>query len=192
MYIELNNRRTALYRLYDEAGALLYIGISHQPEVRFEQHADQKEWWPLVDRREVEWFGDRLTAATAEAAAIRSEDPEHNGTYSPRRSRKTIRHVIAADGIEEISMTLARAKLTSLVHKAATGTPIALLNHGRRDAYIVSVEDFEAMQAARHVVQLLDQIAALVASKEGIDEAHAARVLREALDIAKRRALDSS
>jgi prevent-host-death family protein len=188
LYLDLNARRTALYRLYDKTGTLLYIGISHQPEVRFEQHADQKEWWPLVDRREIAWFDDRPSAALAEAAAIRAEDPEHNGTYSPRRSRKSIRHVIAADGIEEISMTLARSKLTSLIRKAEAGSPVALLNHGRRDAIIVSREQYEEIMAIRRIAEFVDRL------KEGdaSNEQAAARVLRDALDTAKRRALDSS
>lgn len=187
MYLDLNDRRTALYRLYDGGDTLLYIGISHQPEVRFEQHADHQAWWPLVARREVEWFDKRPPAAAAEAAAIRAEDPEHNGTYSPRRSRKSIRHVIAADGIEEISMTLARSKLTSLVLKAEAGSPVALLNHGRRDAVIVSREHYEEIMENRRIIQFLEEL-------EGTETPEAtrqARVLREALETAKRRALDT-
>lgn len=188
MYIDLNERRTALYRLYGEADALLYIGISHQPEVRFEQHADQKKWWPLVTRREIEWFDDRPAAAVAEATAIRAEDPEYNGTYSPRRSRKSIRHVIAADGIEEISMTLARSKLTSLIRKAEAGNPVALLNHGRRDAIIVSREQYEEIMETRCIVAFLTRLE----SVNGGDEQSAASILGEALALAKRRALDST
>jgi prevent-host-death family protein len=152
----LDDCRTALYRLYDEAGTLLYIGISHQPEVRFEQHSKLKEWWPQVVRREVEWFDDRPSAATAEAAAIRSEDPEHNGTYSPRRDRRSIRDAVAADGLREISLSLARPKLAGLVRSVEHGAdPIVLLNHGRRDAVIVSVEWFEEVLAVRELLRML-------------------------------------
>lgn len=153
----LDNYRTALYRLYDEAGVLLYIGISHQPEVRFEQHAKLKEWWPQVARREVEWFDDRPSAAVAEATAIRSEDPEHNGTYSPRRDRRSMRDAVAADGLREISLTLARPKLAGLVRSVEDGgDPIVLLNHGHRDAVIVSAEWYEQTLAVRELLRMLN------------------------------------
>lgn len=152
----LDHYRTALYRLYDEAGTLLYIGISHQPEVRFEQHAKLKNWWPQVTRREVQWFDDRPTAAAAEAAAIRSEDPEHNGTYSPRRNWHTARDEVAADGVREVSVSLARPKLSGLVRGVGQGgEPVVLLEHGRRAAVIVSVDFYERALAVRSLMRTL-------------------------------------
>lgn len=152
----LDHCRTALYRLYDEAGVLLYIGISHQPDVRFEQHSKVKEWWPQVARHEVQWFDDRPAAAAAEADAIRSEDPEHNGTYSPRRDRRTVRDAVAADGVREVSLSLARQKIAGLIRSVEDGgEPVVLLNHGRRDAVIVSVEFYEAALALRGLVREL-------------------------------------
>lgn len=140
----LDHCRTALYRLYDEAGTLLYIGISHQPEERFEQHSKSKEWWPRVAQREVEWFDDRPTAAKAEEAAIRSEDPEFNGTYSPRVDRRTLRDAVSEDGVREVSLSLARPKLSSIVRGVAhTNQPVALLDHGRRYAVVVSTSFYE-------------------------------------------------
>jgi prevent-host-death family protein len=145
----LDHCRTALYRLYDDAEVLLYIGISHQPEVRFEQHAKLKDWWPQVTRRDVQWFDDRPSAAAAEAAAIRSEDPEHNGTYSPRRDLRVARDCVAADGLREVSLSLARPKFAGLVRSVeAGGEPIALMNYRSRDAVIVSVEFYELALAA--------------------------------------------
>lgn len=70
--------RTAIYRLYDKTGQLLYIGISHKPDVRWGQHSEEKEWWPEVDRRDVEWLATRASAERAELAAITAEKPLHN------------------------------------------------------------------------------------------------------------------
>lgn len=70
--------RTALYRLYDETEELLYIGISHNPDLRFGQHSQTKPWWSDVAHREVEWHGTRTEAADAEKAAIESERPRWN------------------------------------------------------------------------------------------------------------------
>jgi prevent-host-death family protein len=140
----LDDHRTALYRLYDEADALLYIGISHQPEVRFDQHAMAKEWWPQVARREVQWFDDRPSAAAAEAAAIRAEDPEHNRTYSPRRDCRIVRDAVAADGLREVSLSLARPRIAGLIRSVEEdGVPVVLMNRQRREAVIVPIDFYD-------------------------------------------------
>jgi prevent-host-death family protein len=186
----LDHCRTALYRLYGDADVLLYIGISHQPDVRFEQHSKTKEWWPQVARREIQWFDDRPTAAAAEADAIRNEDPEHNGTYSPRRKRCTIRDGGAADGVYEVSLSLARGKLTALVKSVADdGAAVAFLDHGRRSAYLVSIEEYRRMEEDMRTARALRR---LPDSMRSGGDAEGARILDEALALAKRRALDSS
>lgn len=88
------NGRTALYRLFDQEGGLLYIGISHKPDVRWGQHSEDKEWWPSVDRRAVEWHDTRVDAERAESAAIKAERPMHNVIHvpKPRRPQNTNRH----------------------------------------------------------------------------------------------------
>jgi predicted GIY-YIG superfamily endonuclease len=70
--------RTALYRLYDESGYLLYVGITNDTKVRWSYHARQKAWWPEVHRRAVEWKLTRAEAETAEAGAIGRENPRWN------------------------------------------------------------------------------------------------------------------
>lgn len=83
-------RRTALYRFFDADGALLYVGISCQPEVRFTQHAADKAWWPQVARTEVVWYDDRLAAAAAEAQSILNESPLWNIATPDEDGRYTI------------------------------------------------------------------------------------------------------
>lgn len=140
----LDDHRTALYRLYDEGGALLYIGISHQPEVRFGQHSKVKEWWPRVARREVEWLDDRPTAAKAEEVAVRTEDPEFNNIYSPRIDRRMIRDGVAEDGVQEMSLSLARAKLSELVGAVCHAKQqVALVSRKKRVAVIVGMDFYE-------------------------------------------------
>ena len=72
--------RTALYRFYRSAGSPLYFDITNNIKVRFGQHRREKSWWPDVDHAwtRVEWFDNRDEAETAEMAAIRTEQPEHN------------------------------------------------------------------------------------------------------------------
>lgn len=70
--------RTALYRLLDKDGRLLYIGVSHKPDVRWGQHSESKSWWSEVDQRKVEWHDTRAAAERAELAAIAAERPMYN------------------------------------------------------------------------------------------------------------------
>lgn len=76
--------RTALYRLFDADGRLLYIGIAKNPTVRWQQHARDKAdtWWPDVANKKLEWFDARSEAEAAEVAAIRSEGPPYNDRHS--------------------------------------------------------------------------------------------------------------
>lgn len=74
--------RTALYRLYDTADRLLYVGITNDPKERMKAHAGDKDWWPSVCTRDFEWFASREEAAAAEVIAIREEQPAHNRTHN--------------------------------------------------------------------------------------------------------------
>lgn len=76
-------RLTTLYRLYDKADRLLYIGTSADTQTRWEQHAREKLWWSSVARATVEWHPDRTTAMAAERAAIKAEAPLHNDKATP-------------------------------------------------------------------------------------------------------------
>lgn len=70
--------RTALYRLFDADGALLYIGITISPQDRMKEHSWRKPWWPEVQRSTVEWHDTWHAAAEAEQAAISAEEPKYN------------------------------------------------------------------------------------------------------------------
>ncbi|MEV8523176.1 GIY-YIG nuclease family protein [Streptomyces sp. NPDC052000] len=70
--------RTALYRLRNADGELLYVGISEKPPKRWGQHAADKEWWPEVAGLSLEWFDSRTEALAMEARAIQAEKPRHN------------------------------------------------------------------------------------------------------------------
>jgi len=67
-----------LYRLFDDADALLYVGIGNRPSRRINSHRSLKRWWHQVARTEIEWHPTRTDAERAEAAAIRNEQPLYN------------------------------------------------------------------------------------------------------------------
>ncbi|MFF0166774.1 GntR family transcriptional regulator [Streptomyces prasinus] len=73
--------KSALYRLYDSAGILLYVGISHYPDVRLKEHAGDKLWWHHVARHEISWLDSREEALAAEAKAMLEERPLYNGYH---------------------------------------------------------------------------------------------------------------
>jgi hypothetical protein len=72
------NERTALYRLFDTGGRLLYVGISNDPGFRWKQHQSVKPWWRQVADKQVAWYDTRVLAFQAEALAIHTESPVHN------------------------------------------------------------------------------------------------------------------
>ncbi|MFJ8006123.1 hypothetical protein [Streptomyces fagopyri] len=78
-----NARPAAVYRLYDDAGTLLYIGSAYDPETRAAQHKD-KPWWPDIARRTDEWHPSRHVAYTEETKAIAADKPLHNTAGTPK------------------------------------------------------------------------------------------------------------
>lgn len=89
----------AVYRLFDEHGFLLYVGIAADVKARFAQHSKDKPWWPDVARWEVTWFRDRASAAAEEARAIVEEAPAYNvsGAPVPRKSDEASVERLVAD-----------------------------------------------------------------------------------------------
>src|ERR1051326_2758487 len=70
-----NLRPTTLYRFFDPAGVLLYVGISHRAVMRWGDHGRVRPWWPEVASITVEHFADRKAARAAEVKAIQTESP---------------------------------------------------------------------------------------------------------------------
>lgn len=81
---EKTDRKTSLYRHYDAAGRLLYVGISFSVLTRTAQHAAYSPWWDDVARIDVEGFPNRSEAEAAEVAAIKDEKPLFNKKHAER------------------------------------------------------------------------------------------------------------
>lgn len=67
-----------VYRAYDKAGQLLYIGSTKNWERRQGQHRSKTWWWPAVKRVDVETHPTVAEAREAEALAIAAEHPRMN------------------------------------------------------------------------------------------------------------------
>ena len=74
-------RKTALYRAFAADGPPIYIGISSNWGLRWQQHAAACPWFYDVVRLEVQWFPTKADALVAEAEAIRAERPKYNWTH---------------------------------------------------------------------------------------------------------------
>src|SRR5699024_9013718 len=57
-YSDMVNRETCLYRFYDSAGRLLYVGITMDLSRRLAKHR-QRDWWPDVAEADYEYFPGR-------------------------------------------------------------------------------------------------------------------------------------
>ncbi|MFE2140221.1 GIY-YIG nuclease family protein [Streptomyces sp. NPDC059456] len=91
-------QRTALYRLYNATGALLYVGITCDPERRFGDHTT-KGWWSTVDHGTLKWFNSESLALEAELEAILTEAPKHNiqGTKPYRERQREVALAISPE-----------------------------------------------------------------------------------------------
>ena len=72
---------TAVYRCYDEAGALIYVGATADLPRRLRSHERTSPWWSHTLRIDITWYGSRAEALDAEAVAIRMERPVWNHTH---------------------------------------------------------------------------------------------------------------
>jgi predicted GIY-YIG superfamily endonuclease len=81
----LANLPTALYRFYDNSGQLLYVGITHALERRWQAHKQNQLWWLDVARKEHVWLPNRAEAEAAELKAIQTEKPVWDKSRTPTR-----------------------------------------------------------------------------------------------------------
>lgn len=74
-----------LYRAYDEASVLLYVGEAYNTLVRASGHLDGSHWWDRVRNLTVTPYPSKEAARAAEVIAIREEKPLYNVAHNQRR-----------------------------------------------------------------------------------------------------------
>jgi len=131
---------TALYRLYDADGVLLYVGVTGNLKGRLATHAESKPWWPKVKRKTVEWHETRRSADRAEVQAIRSENPVHNihGRKVPEFNLR--KHLTGAElyelALQKMPPTTLRLRMLELAG-VPTNEALDLMGIGRTHRYRV-------------------------------------------------------
>jgi hypothetical protein len=75
----------SLYRHFDAAGELLYVGVSISAVARLSEHARASRWASQIARVDIERHPTREAALAAEAAAIKAERPRYNTQHNRSR-----------------------------------------------------------------------------------------------------------
>lgn len=131
------SRRTALYRLFDSEGRLLYVGITFNPRNRWAGHSATKSWWKQVVRREIEWHETRYAAEAAERAAILAERPLYNiaGAEEPPPSMapktRRIRSAVLDEDDRELMAAAAQRRKSKAALQEADAELRSLIIKGR-------------------------------------------------------------
>ena len=76
------SERTCVYRIYDNANRLLYVGATTMPFGRLEPHKATTTWFYQASHIELAWFDTLQMAREAEYHAIRDERPFYNIQYN--------------------------------------------------------------------------------------------------------------
>lgn len=77
------SRPHVLYRMFDEDGVLLYVGITDDPVTRFRGHRGIKSWWNQVCTITLERYSSRQELEDAERVAL-AAGTAHNVKHNPR------------------------------------------------------------------------------------------------------------
>lgn len=84
------DRPNSVYRYYDHAGRLIYVGITARGITRQHEHNATSDFWPHVATQQVEHCPDRETALRVERALIEAHRPpfnrQHNGDWERLRA----------------------------------------------------------------------------------------------------------
>ena len=77
-WFAMRKRMTCLYRHFDDAGNLLYVGIALSPLSRLRAHRSRAHWFDDIASITIERFSDLAAARKAERVAAATEGPRFN------------------------------------------------------------------------------------------------------------------
>ena len=104
---------TYVYRLFDEAGQLLYVGISKSAVTRVMQHHEDKPWASEIASYTAKRYTSRESARSAEIEAIKLEGPIYNiydrsKAADRQREREAVFNSITEEQKTEVASMLDR------------------------------------------------------------------------------------
>ncbi|WP_328427855.1 hypothetical protein [Streptomyces sp. NBC_00443] len=86
----------AVYRLYDAAGALLYVGASKDPVHRWADEHRHTHWWSQVASFDWTWHPSRKAARAIERDLLAAGGGRYNVHGTPRHGPNQLRQRAAA------------------------------------------------------------------------------------------------
>jgi len=98
-----------VYRIYDNAGTLLYVGRSVQVGGRLEQHAKTKPWWHLVTDVAISYEYRHGSAQLDEYDAILNEFPVFNIDGVPWRKIRLSKRPVEMDRMQNRALIVGAA-----------------------------------------------------------------------------------
>lgn len=159
--VATEQRRCALYRHYDDADVLLYIGISETLIDRTNSgHARSSEWAQYAERAEAQWYDSRERAARAERESIQGEIPVFNRQHAVGDVDGRIGEYLRQRELRILKRQLNAYR--NLVHVFLSELPEDVFQaameatHDYYKALDVPVDDVFEAYALRHVNQVLD------------------------------------
>lgn len=106
--IEYEDRPHFVYRHYDAAGRLLYVGLTMNPERRPYERG-RRPWFDKSVRVDIVGPMSRAEGVKAERRAIADEEPLHNDRCGPLRGEDP-QHADVAEFARELDVTRAEAR----------------------------------------------------------------------------------
>jgi predicted transcriptional regulator len=138
---------TDLYRHYDAAGNLLYVGISKSTLTRLGQHQSNAHWYNAIAKVEIEKFQSRQEALDAERSAIIRENPAHNTLHSVENKKSNILDFI----IDNIDLKPASIKLFLTIIKLSNSKGELVASY-RQLAELISMSSKTVERSVKHLI----------------------------------------
>lgn len=104
------NKATFLYRYYDDADVLLYVGVTDNLGDRTDSHARSSSWMDFAVRSTIVRFTSRREAEEHEVLAIRTEWPLFNTAHNddPNAERRLVDYLIEHDRRDLLRVSVSR------------------------------------------------------------------------------------
>lgn len=74
--------RHCVYKIFNECGDPLYVGMAANPDERLKQHARSSPFWRDGCYSQIEWAETRRAALNLEKATIKALRPKHNRIHN--------------------------------------------------------------------------------------------------------------
>lgn len=165
-----------LYRHFDAAGNLLYVGISFNALHRLSQHREHSSWFEKIARVDILQFETREAAAAAEKNAIQEENPVYNVVFKAKPLRGLVSEAF-------LTSRLVRFKATHSIDEVASELGIGpgavkdLIRSGALGYVVLPGKHREEGRIRVTGWQLIEYIERLeIASQAGASDDDAARL----------------